>query len=57
MRYCQLMFSAPLLAQIFDHMGHTCIMNWLRPTEKFTAATYTKYVNFWRVEETHMNRR
>ena len=29
-------------------------MNWLETTQKFTIATYTKYMNFGRAEETHV---
>ena len=54
-RYCQIiMFFAPFFVQILYHVSHTSIMNWLETTQKFTAATCTKYMNFWRAEETRM---
>ena len=48
------MFSAPLLVQILGHVNHNSIMNWLETTQKFTAPSYTTYMNVWRAEETHM---
>ena len=40
------MFSAPTLVQIFDHVSHTFIMNWLKTSEKFTTVTHTRAHEF-----------